>query len=209
MTKKMHKNELGTLANDTIAAAIAEGFSPSIGEIRALYGNCDWYFVMAKGDERIVLYSNSEKMTRRFDAPEYDIRRFEVKSSRFNLGGKKMDRCFDGPRKWDEYAETIATMYAMDGSWDGEWFTDDLDEAIAAKNLRSERFRSRHVSRCYESMEVNDALLAVAKRHDGFKTVTSETLRVKRLRNEEGISWCFSRTKNGKVTNSFYVKTAA
>lgn len=210
MTKNMNKNELGKMFNESIVNAIGEGFCPS-NEIHALYNASDaeWYMVMSKGDERIVLYWNSERMCENFEDEWYGIRRFELKVSRFNLGGKEMGRSFDRPKKWNEHAETIATLYAVDGDYDGKWLTDDIDEAIAARKKRRERVRGCFARESYEPMEVNDALLAIAKRHDGFKTVTSETLKVSRLRSDEGIIWSFSRTKNGKTTNSFYVKTAA
>lgn len=180
----MKKNELSAKFNKHLTAAVAEGFSPCLTELRGSYSDVfGSQLVLAKDNERIVMWMEENKEYSRDAAPDT----IKTYVSRFSLAkGESTDRNYMWPSEWKKHLVDETTSYVVSDRRDG-WYVDDPDEAARARDLHWDRLcNSRHASD-FREYEVNGRILAIARRIKGFKTIKPENLRVHKV----GKTWHF------------------
>lgn len=171
----MKKNDLSAKFNESLANALAEGFSPCLTELRGSYsGVFGSQLVLAKGNERMVMWMEEHKDYRNEDVPDT----VSLYVSHFSLGrGETTELNYMWPNQWKEHLVDEMVVYEVSGRRNG-WYVEDEDEAIRAKQIHRSRYGNRYRSRNFRELEVTDQLLGIARRLKGFKTIRRENLKV-------------------------------
>lgn len=175
----MKKNDLSAKFNGHLTTALAEGFAPCMTELRGSYsGVLGTQLVLAKGNERIVMWMEENKDYRHDAAPD-TVHMFV---SRFALAkGESTEFHYMWPSDWKEHLVDEMVAYEVSDRRDG-WYVDDADEAARAKETRRSRYPHHYGSERLREYAVDDRLLGIARRLKGFKTVKRDNLRVYKLR---------------------------
>lgn len=183
----MKKNEISAKFNKHLAAAIAEGFAPSMTELRGSYsGVCGAQIVLAKGNERIIMWMEERHDYGDHNAPDT----VSLFVARFALAkGETCEWNYMWPQDWKQHLIDEMTVYEVSARRDG-WYVEDADEAARAKETHISRYDNRYRANAPRPVEVTDQLLAIVRRKRGFKTVKPENLAVIKV----GKRWVFTNT---------------
>lgn len=171
----MKKNEISAKFATIVADAIAEGFAPCMTELCGSYsGVVGSQIVLAKGNERIVMWMEEEHA---WEHKDTEIDAIALFASRFALAkGERTDHAHMWPSDWKRDAFHTERVYRV-SEWRGDWYSEDKAEAERAQEKRYTR-HSHFGSSDWREYEVDDRLLAIARRIKGFKTIRRENLRV-------------------------------
>ena len=185
----MKKSDISAKFSKHLVAALAEGFAPSMTELRGSYtGVCGSQLVLAKGNERIIMWMEEHHDYSREETPGT----VSLLVARFTLGrGETCEWNYMWPRDWKEHLIDEMTVYEVSGHRDG-WYVEDAGEAARAKETHRARREARRGRRYFREYEVNDRLLAIARRLRGFKTIKRDNLRVAKTNK----TWVFTNMKS-------------
>lgn len=185
----MRKHEISKLAQEQVAAIIADGFVIDLMELTGSYSDVEGtQAVFAKGSERVVMWCERHDDYRSPESVTLRMARFDVTSEK-NLGWG-----FHWSSEWAEHVYFEATAWKV-----GEdWYTTDEAEAERCRKLSFERYRNRGDWRKVRKLELTDGLLAIVRRVKGFKSVRRDDIEVTKKGSN---SWTIRNTASGnKVT---------
>lgn len=168
----MRKHEISKLAQEQVAAIMAEGFVIDLMELTGSYTDAEGtQAVFAKGSERVVMWCERHDDYRSPESVTLRMARFEVTAER------NLDWGYHWSHEWAERTYFEATAWKV-----GEdWYTTDEAEAIRCRELSLERHRNAR-TRDTRKLEMTDGLLAIVRRVKGFKSVRRDSIVVTKMR---------------------------
>lgn len=180
----MKKTDISAKFNPFLSAALAEGFAPDLTELCGSYsGVMGSQIVLARGNERMVFWMEEHHGSHLRDVPNT----VNLYVSRFAIGkGETCEFTYMWPSNWKEHLVAHVIVYEV-SSRKGGWYVDDADEAAKARVVHRSRYGNKYYTTSFRECEVNDRLLAIARRLRGFKTIRCENLHVYKT----GRTWVF------------------
>ncbi len=175
----MKKTELGKKFNPVIAELMEEGFILSPTELRGGYGLFGQQICLAKGLERVVLWMEKDSRKEEDEKWSY-IDEVHVYAARFTIEDERdIELKFGWPKNWAEHLFMDEVFYEVERD---EWYIDNLEEYKRIRVLQAKRSSSRGYrwQKSSETFKMNDKLLSICRKFEGFKKVRPDMLEVTR-----------------------------